>query len=907
LRRWLETYTVVLVSHSTLCRIAALLIPPDDREFVLGDLEEMYVRRVSQRGEVAATAWYVRALLASAIARRFRRISRPCHGSDRYTSRRNAMLSDVIGDLRIALRTLARRPGFTLLAVATLGLGVGAAGAVFGMVNQILLRPLPGVRDDGRLAYLEFRSVEDPTRRIGIPPVDFPLLREGATTVEAMAATGRMSLHVTREGGRPVVVPAQTIDGAFFEALGVGPVRGRLLRAEETGIDADPLLAVISERLWSTYFDRADDVAGRILVANGHPVIVVGVAGGGFAGVQRGDEVDLWLPMASLVPLLGFTPETMRSQRWSGHDNLVVRLRPGVSAQVAEAELAQVLARVAASNPDMGEALAAHRPTLFPGLHTTPMMRERTLTSLGILSGAVLLVLLIACANLSNLLLFRGVQRRGDVAVRRALGASGARVARQLLVESAVLATLGVMTGLAAAWAIAFAFRGERLMRMPAFEGFTLDWRVLVFAGLAVLITAVLAGALPALLAGRFDLAGAMRAAGRQETGRQSAIRATITTLQIAVSLSLLIGGLLLTRTVVNLHRVDLGLRTDNVHQLTIHHRRSYAGPAAEVLHRRLLDAVQKVAGVEAAALDVYGPFSASMSGIVRLPSAPSDERNFASMTNVTPGWFELFGVEPVSGRAFRAEDWDAAAPPRIIITESVARRFFGDAQATGRTLVTGFAEPSEREIVGIVPDTRLLGPRADAAEVIYFPFMELPLSYVTILFRTAATSAATVAAVQHAVEGVAPDLPVPDPALLTARIDAQVAEQRLFARLLSLFSGLAILLAAVGLYGVLAVSVASRTREFGIRRALGARGERIIALVFRHGALITGLGLALGLAGAWALSRVLESRLFGIEPVDVPTYAVAAAFFAAVAALACWVPSRAATRVDPMVALRHE
>jgi putative ABC transport system permease protein len=810
------------------------------------------------------------------------------------------MFSDLASDLRLALRSLRLRPGFAALVVLTLALGIGATTAVFGLANQVLLRPLPGVADPGGAAYLEFRMREDPERSSGISALDFLDLRAAATSLEGLAAYVRTSQLVSVGDARPLRVMGNIVDGDYFEALGVEPVRGRLLSSSETGLDADPSVVVISERLWSTLLARSEDVVGRSILLNGEAVTIVGVAGGGFAGATRHDPIDVWRPQSSVV----IDPERLNGRQSISHGSsgggVIARPRPGVTMAAAEAEAQEILGRLARESPLSGTHLAGLRPRLFPGLHTVPASREATSGTLRIMTFVVVLVLLISCANAANLLLFRSVARKGTVAVRRALGATAGRIARQELVESVLLAAMGGVAGLGVAWLVALLFRGERLMfRAEEFQGLIVDLRVVGFAGAAILVTTLLAGILPAVLASRVPLTESLREAGRQETHRRAALRNAISGAQLALCIPLLVGALMLTRTVQSLYSIDLGMSPEGVTVVELR-----IGREPQEVHERVLAAARSVPGVEAAALDYLGPFWSLMADRVRLPTAASEEAVTTMMNYVTPGWFDLFRVEALSGRTFRTEDWDEGAPPRVVITAPLAHRLFGRTDVVGRALVSGRVES---EIVGVIGELRMEGPHQPPQESVFLPYHRAPPLGLSLLVRTRGFDVGAVQEVQRAVGAIFPDLPAPEAALLTSRIDRQLTEQRLFARLLTLVSGITLLLAAVGLYGVIAFSVAARKRELGIRIALGSSTGGIARLVLGQAGLILGGGLLLGMAGAYALSRVLESRLFGVAASDATSYAAGALLLALVALMACVVPLRAAVRVDPAVTLREE
>ena len=874
--------------------LAQLLLPRRDREVILGDLEELHARRSKKRGGASASLHYLREVLASVVARRTGRSPRPRRGR-RPTDARGSILSALLADLRHAVRTFRREPRFVIIVALTLGVGVGAAGAVFSMANQLLLRPPPGVADPAGTAVLEFYTAERGLTPLSGPDVEE--LRRSATLFEGFATYDNVGVLAAVDGSRPIDTRASPVYGDYFELLGVRPSVGRLLRADETGPDADPLVAVISERLWEVLFNRSPEVVGRRFQANGATLSVLGVAGGGFRGSARFVEVDIWLPSSALVPVVGFLRDYFWSRDTRILQDFVLRPRRGISLQAGQDQINEILRSLVLADSDRGSYLSEIRARLHPGL-LTPRARMLLYPSLGILGGTVMLVLLIACANAANLLLVRGVYRRGEVAVRRALGASPARISRQRLVESLLLGSFGTLTGLAIAWLIGLMMRGESLRGLPGFEGFVLDARTLGFALAAILVTTLLFGALPVALAGRLDLAGGLRNAGAQATGRHSVIYRAISAFQIALSLMLLIGAILLSRTMLNLYAVDPGLTAEGVSVSTLQvYSLGLEGVALDAFHRELLDAVADVPGVQAAALDDYGLYGVRTLGRIVAPGRSDADPERGDMKWVSPGWFELMRVGTVSGRTFRRQDESSSGPLRTILTAPLARRLFGHADVVGQTV-----------LVGVVGPLRLIDLRLPPDETFFLPYSPRVLrGALTVLVRTSPVDLGVADAVRRAMEAVVPGLPVPPLTPLTDRIDVQLSEQRIIARLFGLLSSLAVLLAAVGLYGVVAFAVAGRKREFGIRVALGADGPRISRLVFRSATTIVVWGTLLGLAGAYVLSRVIESRLFGVEAVDATSYIAAIALLAVVAVLACWIPAAAAVRVDPVATLRLE
>jgi predicted permease len=794
------------------------------------------------------------------------------------------------------------------MVVATLALGIGPATVVFGMVDQLLLRPLPGVANTGSAAYLVFGP---PGRHDGLSWLDFDELRRSTTLVDGMASYGRTSLIVTPDQGRPVAVRATTIYGDYFEILGAEPSEGRLLSAGETDLDANPLLAVISEAFRDRMYGVNQDVVGRILLANGQPVEIVGVVAKGFAGAERGDAyTEAWLPHGALVPLSGFPPERMRSRESTMHRDIIVGLHEGVALEAVEDQVGDVMSRIATTVPESVDHLPEAAPRVFEGLHTPPLVRDLTHRTLRMMAWAVALILAISCANVANLLLFRNLARRGALATLRALGASSRRLARQQLAESLVLGVLGGVAGVAVAWVVALPFRGEQLVRMPAFEGFTLGWTMALFVCGASVFTALLCGAAPAALVGRFDLGAALKASRARETGRMGPLRAALSAGQVSLTLALLVGGLLMVRTIANLRAVETGLDIEGVTWAPILARGSAPPDQAHARDRELLTAITSLPGVEAAALDWYGPHGSQFRNQIGLPGAMESEPTLESMTYqwwVTPGWFDLFGMEVLSGRTFEDNDWRVPPGNEVVLTASLARRLFGRIDVAGQAVLVGTRTQTERRVIGVVEDyTSMLRPSAPT-DAFFVLMGEVPSLQLSILAKIRPGDGGAVTRVRETIESFFPDVPVAEPLFLTERVEDIRSEEQMLGYLLWTLSAFGVLMSAVGLYGALYFVVSNRQKEFGIRRALGADGLRIVRLVTGSAAVIVGSGAAAGVLVAYPLSRVLRSQLFGVGELDLASYAGAAGLVVLAAFVACLTPARAALRADPVATLREE
>lgn len=849
------------------------------------------------------------------------------------------MMRDFLSDLRTAVRSLRRAPGFVLLAVLTLGVGVGSTATVFGMVNQLLLRPVPGVADPDRAAYVTFEPAPGARLRLpswaaaqlgaealaklqpgsnqmstlaelntGVSAADFDALQVGTSLLSGIAAYGAAGTWpVSADGQQAVIASAEDFWGDYFGVLGVHPSEGRLLRADETL--GDPRVVVISEKLSQELFGKTGQVAGRTIQVDGQAVKVLGVAGDGFEGARRDKPAQMWVPYSAIALYANFSPADVAARK-ADEQYLVARLRPGVRAAQAQAQLRSVYEGIARAYPG-GEFRHDVVPLLLPGLRVPPGQAGATHASLRVFEVVVGLVLLIGCANVATLLLMRNITRRGLVATRRALGASPGRIARAHLAESALLAGLGTVVGLIVAWLIALPFAGQRVIPgMPAFVGFHVDVRVLLFAAVASAVTLVVFGAVPAMLASRFDLSGALRAAGSSDTPRMAGVRHIMSAGQIAICIALLTGAALLVRTVRNLYAIDTGMSIDRLATVNVGQPATLGAPSAlPDVYRDLVTAVRSVPGVEGAALDMGGPL-ASPSGIsIAVPERP-DRRLPARIRAVTPGWFDVVQLPMARGAPFRDGDWrPGVTPVPMVLTSALARRVFGRTEVVGRTLLVqlGIDGIQEAKIVGVSRDVRLPDKPETPLDAFFIPLSAFPFKPVTLVVRAHAFDQRVGSGIRRAVQGAVPNGAPPVLTPLTAQLGEAFTAQRTLGRLLELLSALAALLASVGLYSVIAFSVAQRRREFGIRVALGAETLRIARLVLGDAAGIVGIGTGAGLVGAYTLSILLANRLYGVAQLDPVSYVAATVLFALVAAAACWAPTRKAIRADPLEALSED
>ena len=830
-------------------------------------------------------------------------------------------------DIRLALRLVSRSPLFALAVVATLGLGIGANTTMFTVLDQVLLRPLP-LRSPDELVVLDSPGPDTGSFEVSSDfstAFSYPLyrdLRDGTRDVVSLLARFRRRADLAA-GGEPERIETEIVSGNYFDVLGVGPAAGRVFSPEDDGARLGRPVVVLSHGFWTRRFGGDPTVVGRVLRLNGHPFTVLGVAARGFRGVEVGWSPDVFVPMAM---------KTWITPTWDGMDsrrsmwlNVMGRLAPGASASRAAAAAGLVYRRLReAEAAEMPERSAdfkrrfVSRPLLFePGARGRGDLRSQFGTELVVLMGMVGLVLLVACANVANLLGARALSRQREIAVRLAIGASRGRLVGQLLAEGLVLAVLGGVAGLAISWW----GTGALLAALPlgsGAHGFTTapDARVLAFTLGVALLSSLLFGLAPALQASRTSLVQALRdEAGSLAGARRSALRLRrgLVAAEVALSLLLLVGAGLFARSLHNLRRLDPGFDPRPLLTFSVEPARAgYSTEETQRLVARLQEELAALPGVVSAtaAENAILTNSVSTSTITVQGYTPApDERVAAELNFVAPGFFETLQVPVLRGRAIDERD-GAGAPHVAVVNESLAKRFFGPGDAVGRRFGFGRrGNPAEIEVVGVVRDGRHASLRDGVPLMAYVPHAQHTddTGGVTFYLRAAGDPAAQGGAAREAVRRVDPALPVNDVATMSAVVDESLLLDRLSSWLSAAFGLLATALAAIGLYAVTSFSVARRTREIGLRMALGADVGSVLGLVLRDVLSTALVGIAVGLPLAVALGRLFESRLVGLRATDPATLSAATVALLLVVLLAGYVPARRATRVDPMIALRVE
>jgi putative ABC transport system permease protein len=806
----------------------------------------------------------------------------------------------VSGDLRQAVRALLRRPLLFAVATAAIALGIGASTAVFSVVDAVLLRPTP-FADPARLVRL-WQSI--PERNAPFVEVSYPYmktLRARSRTLSAVAAMPAVNSGFTIGGAEPVRVDGRIVSGNFFDVLGARAALGRTFVEDEDRVGA-PRVVVVSHGLWQRQFGADPGLVGRTLPIDGTAMTVIGVMPKEF---RYPPGADLWTP---LVPLI---PDVVDKEN-VGWATLVGRLAPGATAEQARTEIdaisAEELRRVAPSAP-------AVRVVITPLTHEWIGPARPALL---VLLGAVLLVLLLACANVAALLLARAAARQREIAVRLALGASRARLVRQLLAESAVIALAGGLVGtLAAVWGL------DTLLALvpaeiPRLEDARVDPRVLGFALALTAAAALLSGLVPALLASRSSLSDVL-AEGARSAGpaaRQVRARAVLVAAEAAAAVVLLAGAGLLTRTFQNLRGVELGFDPRNVLTFEV------GGPQGKYdkaegqrqLHRALVERIEAVPGVESAASVMIRPLWGRV-GLdwplqVEGQSEADAQRNPPlNLQIVTPGFFRTMRMPLRQGRTFDGRDTKDVAPV-VVVSDALARRYWPGQDPVGRRIRTPMPSPPYEQtwmtVIGVTAPARYRELQASRLDV-YMSYLqaEEPLRHLVV--RTTADPLSLTPAVRAAVKSVDRELILTDVTSMAALVDVALGGARFAMQVLAAFALVALLMAALGIYGVVAFVVGRRTREVGIRMALGARAADVLSLVVRQGMAPVAAGLAVGVAAALALGRLSASLLFEVPPHDPLTLAAAAAVLTAAALLACALPARRAARIDPAQALRDE
>jgi predicted permease len=800
-------------------------------------------------------------------------------------------MDTILQDLRFAARTLRRNIGFTTAAVLTLALGIGANAAIFSVVNAVLLRPLP-YADADRLAMVWGWYDGFGKTTTSLP--DFRDLRERTKAFSQLAARHGTVFNLTGQG-EPEQLQADRVTANFFPMLGVRPMLGRAFLPDEERVGGNDDVVVLSYGLWQRRFGGEPGIVGRTLQLSGRPYTVVGVAPRDFRFMS---DVDLWAPLRA----------DTAGHRRAEYLTVLGRLAPGATVEGATADIAGIFAQLATEYPETNGSIRSR----VIGMREDLVGDVRP--ALLVFSGAVALVLLIACANVANLLLARASAREREMAVRAAIGAGRGRIVRQLLTESLLIAALGAGLGLALAAVGLDALRAMNAELLPRFQEVHIDAMAVGFALLLALGTGLLFGLAPALRLSANALGGALREGTRSAAGGAALrLRNALVLAEVALALVLLVGAGLLLRSFQQLNRVDLGFQPAQLltYRVVLPTAKYDSAALLPPVYDEIAQRTRAIPGVRSAAvagdlpMNGSGYLSFAIDGRVPPPDAMEDVQPFA----VSPDYFATLGIPLRSGRLFTASD-APGAPPVALVNEEMVRRYFDGRDPIGRRVT--FGDPADSSsvwwtVVGVVGDVAQEGVTAKPYAQLYRPLAQSPRRGVFVVARTTVAPMAVASGARAALEAVDPELPLTSLMTMEERIGENLLRPRVNTLLLAVFAGIALALAAIGIYGVISYAVAQRTREIGIRMALGATAGDVKRLVVRQGMTPALLGVALGAVGALAATRLMASLLYGVTATDPLTFVVVALFLGAIALLAAYVPARRATRVEPVTALREE
>ena len=801
-------------------------------------------------------------------------------------------------DLRYGARVLLKKPGFTLIAIITLALGIGANTAIFSVVNAVLLRPLPLPEPERLMVFFHLAPAQG-VGELALNDAHFAFYRDRSHSFEKMAAYEDDGFTLTGAGDPEVVIGAR-VTFNYFDVLGQPPLHGRaFLPQEDTPVTNN--VVILSYGLWQRRFGGELNILGQAIKLNNRPATVVGIMPPGFdfpnqaERVSQTAQVQLWVPK-------GLRPQD------TSHNNLMAvgRLKPSVTLADAKREITSLL-------PDFARQF---NKTFSPDTNTAMMPLERRIVSevqtpLLVLLGAVAFVLLIACTNLANLLLARANSRNRELAVRQCLGASRSRIARQLLTESFLLAAGGTVGGLfLAVWSVD-ALKNLAAANIPRIESSRLDWTVLLFTCIVALITGLLCGLAPALRGARIDLQDAIKEGARGSPSRfNRRLNNAFVISQLALSLILLIGAALLLQSFKNLLAVNPGFQPDNVlmGQVSLPENRYRTRAQVSAFFQQLLDRVRSSSGVQAAELTRVVPFSGNGVGgpftVEGHEPAPGEVAKDAWLRSVTPGYFAAMGMPIKTGRTFQSSDTETSLPVAIV-DEKLVRMYWPDGDPTGKRIRIG--DGTWLTIIGVVPSVKNRKLDENTKPYVYRPISQWVNRDLSLVVRFSNDPASLIPTIRKQLASLDPELPLSDVSTIEQAMARTLITKRLTNLLFAGFAGTALLLALLGIYGVMSLNVGSRTNEFGIRMALGAQRGDVMKLVIKQGMKLTLVGVLIGMGGALAITRFLKTLLFEVSSTDPLTFALFALLLTAMALLACWVPARRATKVDPMAALSNE
>jgi predicted permease len=817
------------------------------------------------------------------------------------------MIETLLQDLRYGFRRMLKNPGFTAVATLSLALGIGANTAIFSLVNTVLLRPLPVAQPDELLSVFPMSRDNFVLAFSYLNYLDF---RDRNEVFTGLLLSRFAPMSLSHQGNNERIW-GYLVSGNYFDVLGVGAARGRTFLPEEDRTRLSNPVVVVSHGCWQRRFGGDPALVGKSIILNGHSFTVIGIAPEGFFGTEIAYTPEVWVPLMM--------------QEWiePGNDYLdkrnaqnlfaTGRLKPGVSRAQAEASLNLLAQQLGEEYPDTNEGQTI---ILTPPGLIHPILRGPVISFTGALMAAVGLILLIACANLANLLLARATERRKEIAVRLALGASRLRLIRQLLTESLLLSFAGGALGfLLAFWTVDLVARFKPQIDFPLTIDLKTDARVFAFSLLVSLLTGMLFGLVPALQSTKTELVPALKDATSQGSYRRSRLRSGLVIAQVALSLILLIAAGLVVRTLQHLQKMGPGFDPENALMMSVDlGLQGYDKTRGQQFYRQVTERVQSLPGAQSVSLANFIPLSLNYNSISVYVEGQEPVRgaNVPTVMDATVGlnYFSTMGIPLVAGRDFGEQD-NENAPLVAIVNETFARRFFPGPNPVEGALGKRFSYKSAggpfAQIVGIARDGKYFSIGEDQRPFIYFSLLQNYESSAILLVRTSSDSKAMIGSIRNEVLKLDSNLPVYDVRTLTEHMGLSLFPARIAAALLGAFGLLALSLAAIGIYGVMSYTVAQRTHEIGIRMALGAQPRDVLRLIVRQGMTLAVIGLVIGLFGALTLTRLMSSLLYGVSATDASTYFFISLLLAIVVLAACYVPARRATKVDPMVALRYE
>ncbi len=807
-------------------------------------------------------------------------------------------MSNLIQDLRFAIRSFIRAPRFTSPAVLALALGIGATTAIFSVVRGVMLKPLPYV-DPDRIVVVWENNLRRSRPRNVIASANFVAWRERNRSFESLGMSGPARLTLTL-GGLPEEVAGRFASADVFPALGVQPAFGRAYTTAEDELGNDQVI-VFSHEFWQTRLGGRTDVLGTQITANGRPRLVVGIMPPGFT--MLGEKTNFLIPY-------GWTLERLRSSPGRGSSHGIARLRDGVTLQQATSDMQNIMAALEKEAPQRNTGWSI---TLVP-VHE--QMVDQIRPALRVLAGAVALVLLIACVNVANLLLARSTARQQELGLRAALGARRGRLVRQMLSESLLLGIVGGVAGLF----LAFAFHRGLLalvadrIPIPRLDQVALDLPVLGFAVLLSLATGLVFGFIPALIASHTMNDALHEGARHSGSPRSRRALATLVVAEVALSLVLLTGAGLLIRSFIRLQNINPGFQSTGLFTARVQVPNARYSDERQIANFfvNAVERIKTVPGVQSAAGVTFLPLSGPGIGTsfypLDKPKPGEGEQPISEVRPITPGFFRTMDIPQLAGRDFT--DADGTDSPRVaIVSDELTRRHFAGENPIGKRIHVSIATPGgvDYEIVGVVGNIKMSTLDGEARPAVYIPHPQLPIGLMTFVVRTAMDPHSLASGVSMTIRGIDPEVPLADVKTMEEVVDATIARPRVIAGLLTAFALMALVLAAVGVYGVMAYSVAQRTREIGVRMALGASATSVFRMVLSQALRLVFLGVVAGIVAAGGLMQLLRTLLYDTEPLDPWTFSVTTLVLMTVAAVASYVPARRGTRIDPMSALRAE